>query len=85
MIKTSRSDSFLFAISFAVHAARPAARPTYAFSEFCVGSLDAPLSGFDQFGAFYPADPLVARKWGDVVPGRQCSTVSYQRFSQVSW
>lgn len=44
----------------AVHAAGPAAGAAHTFGKFGMGSLDPALSGLNQFGTFYPANPLVA-------------------------
>jgi hypothetical protein len=60
----------LFAVSFAVDAAGPAAWSTDAFGKFGMGALDATRPGINQFGRFYPTNPFVARQWCNVIPCR---------------
>jgi len=64
--------------------ARPAARPPHPFIELRAHPfhmLPPCLVFLDGDG---PADPLVARKWRYVFPGRQRLRVSRQRLSQIS-
>lgn len=61
----------------------PAARAAFSFGEFRVGPFDSTLPCFDEFGAFNPANPLVAGERGDVVPGGQRHRVVSQCFLQI--
>ena len=58
----------LFAVVLAVHAARPAARPTHSFNEFFVGACYSLFASFYKFCTFHPANPFIASKWCDVIP-----------------
>src|ERR1700730_14138241 len=73
----------LFAGALAMFAPRPAARSALAFFELLLGSADAPLSGRLLLGVINPADELVARQGGDVLPGSECRGVGDQRLAQV--
>lgn len=67
----------------AVHTSRPATRPANSFGKFGVHSFNPAAAGFDKFGAFHPADPLVASERGDVVPGIKRFFVSKQRLAKI--
>lgn len=68
-----------------MNAAGPAAGTSDSFGQFRTSSLDATFSSLDKFGAFNPADPLVARERRDVVPGVESRRISRERLAQIGW
>src|SRR5277367_2109860 len=64
-------------------APRPATRSALALFELLLGAANAALSGGLLLGVLDPADELVARQGGDVLPGSECSGVGDQRPAQV--
>src|SRR5690606_35690313 len=70
--------------ALAVLAARPAARPAFAFLQLLEGPADAALAGLVLLGVFDPADELVACKRRDVVPRLQGCVVGDQGGAQIS-
>lgn len=54
--------------AFTVGAARPAAGAAFAGGEIFLGTGNAPPASVSFLGVFYPADPFVARQWGDFFP-----------------
>src|SRR6185437_1148347 len=69
--------------AFAVFAARPAARPAFAFLEFLLGATDTARPGRLLFGILDPADELVSGQRRDVVPSAQRHGIGDQRLAQV--
>jgi len=51
--------------ALAVGAARPATGAAFAGGEIFLGTGNATPSSVGFLGVFYPADPFVARQWGD--------------------
>ena len=72
-----------FAGAFTVRAARPATGAAFAGGEIFLGTGNATPSGVGFLGVFYPADPLVARQWGDVLPLGEHGWIGLQGLPQV--
>lgn len=68
---------------FSVDAARPAAGASHALGKFCISALDASLARFDELRGFYPANPFITGKRGDVVPGFSRLCVARKRLFEV--
>lgn len=66
--RSGRRRFLRLAGAFTVGAARPATGAAFAGGEIFLGTGNATPSGVGFLGVFYPADPLVARQWGDVFP-----------------
>jgi len=66
--RRGHSGRLLPADTLAVLAPRPTARPTLPFLQLLLRPADPALSGGVLLGIFNPADELVAREWGDVIP-----------------
>ncbi len=64
-------------------AARPAARTTFAASEFVTRDDDATRPGLRFFWADDPAYEFVARQWRDIVPGSEHDGVRLEGVSKV--
>ena len=69
--------------AFTVGAARPARGAAFAGGEIFLGTGNATPSGVGFLGVFYPADPLVARQWGDVLPLGEHGWIGLQGLPQV--
>lgn len=69
----------------AMHAAWPAAWSAHAFGELRGGSFEAARASLEEFGVFYPTNPLIAREWRDVVPDGENCFVSGEGFAQIGW
>lgn len=67
-----------------MNTADPTAGAAHALDKFGTCPLDTALAGFDQFGAFDPAYPLVAGERCDVIPYSQGVGMSEERFLQIS-
>jgi len=52
----------------AVRAAGPATGPAHSFLQFRAHAFDVLPSGFGFLDGDHPADPLIARERGDVLP-----------------
>jgi hypothetical protein len=66
---TTDDIGLLSAGAFPVRAARPAAWPTLTLLQFLLGTTNATRPGHLLLGIFHPADELIARQRGDVLPG----------------
>lgn len=67
-----------------MNAADPTAGAAHALDKFGTCPLNTALAGFDQFGAFDPAYPLVAGERCDVIPYSQGVGMSEECFLQIS-
>ncbi len=56
------------ALISAVRTAWPATRPAHSFLEFRAYALNVLPSGFRFLDGEYPADPLIAREWRNILP-----------------
>ena len=69
--------------AFTVGAARPATGAAFAGGEIFLGTGNATPSSVGFLGVFYPADPFVARQWGDVFPLGEHGWIGLQGLPQV--
>src|SRR6187549_2859957 len=77
------AESGLPAVALAVHAPRPAAGSALAFLQLFPRAANAAFSGRLLLGVLDPADELVARQGGDVLPGVERRGAARQRRAQV--
>src|SRR5215471_4152262 len=82
-IATAEFGTRLFAVSLAVLASRPAARPALTFFQLLLGPADAPCSGRLLLGVLDPADELVSRQRRDVLPRIERGRIADECGAQV--
>lgn len=81
--RSGRRRFLRLAGALAVGAAGPAAGAAFAGGEVFPGAGNASGSRVGFFGVFYPADPFVARQWGDVFPLGEHGWIGLQGLPQV--
>jgi hypothetical protein len=64
-------------------AARPTARPTHSFFELFERATNATLAGRGLLRVLDPADELVARERGDVLPRVERGRVADEGFAKI--
>ena len=69
----------------AVRTAWPATRPAYPFLQFCADPLNVLPSRFRFLDGDNPADPLIARKWRNILPLCPRRRVRNENLSQIRW
>ena len=62
----------------------PATRPEHSFLKLCAYPLNVLPSGFRFLYRDNPADPLIARKWRNILPFCPRRRIRNENFSQIS-
>lgn len=64
---------------------RPATRPAHAVAHLIQTHRNTPFAGFFFFRVEDPANPLIARKWCDILPHFLHLLVSINRLPKIGW